>query len=486
MTFRRRLTLLAGGAVAVAIVLASVLGFFAVRGQLRSEIDGSLRDRVTAFEHGTPGSVPSGGGLLRRGLTGLPGMGFRAGDPEAYSVVSSATGHSISFNDVGRHIALPITGAIKAVATRKRRTALYDTHVGHDHVRVIVTQAFLVNQATGERQAVAVAWGRSLGEVDSVLHRLRLIFLLAGLGGIALALGLGWLIARRATAPLARLTEAARHVADTRDLARRIEASGHDEIASLATTFNEMLDALEKSVDELDASVRAQRQLVADASHELRTPITSLRTNIEILRSPRGAELDEARRHELLDTVVAQTEELTVLMNDVIELARGDQPTAGHEPLRMDELVEDALERASRHSPQTRFAPELEETTVVGASRRLTRAINNLLDNAVKWNTPGASVEVVLRDGVLRVRDHGPGIPEDELPHVFDRFFRGAQSREQSGSGLGLAIVRQVAEDHGGSVTAARAAGGGAVFELRIPVAPQAEPATEAPPAIVA
>ncbi len=324
-----------------------------------------------------------------------------------------------------------------------------------------------IDRFTGEK--AAVAFGRSLSEVDQVLHRLRLIFALAGLAGIALAAALGRLLAGRATAPLGRLTEAAEHVARTRDLASRIDAAGTDEIASLATSFNAMLDALEKSVDELDASVRAQRQLVADASHELRTPITSLRTNIEILRT-RGDELEESRKLELLDTVVVQTEELTVLMNDVIELARGDQPTAGHEPLRMDEIVGEALERATRHAPDQEFVSDLDETIVLGASSRLSRAVNNLLDNAAKWNTPGRPVEVVLHDGVLRVRDHGPGIPEDELPQVFDRFFRGAQSRERSGSGLGLAIVRQVAEDHGGGVTAAHAEGGGSVFELRLPV----------------
>jgi two-component system sensor histidine kinase MprB len=469
VTFRGRLTLLAGGAVAIAIVLASVLGYLAVRSQLRSEVDNSLRGRVVS---GMPINV--GGDF---GYGGRLGRGNRPGDADAYQTVISASGaRQTSAGDL--HIPLPITRTLKQVASGKREVALYDTHVDGVHVRVITAQAV---DPAGNRYGVAL--GRSLAEVDSVMRRLRLIFLLAGGAGIALAMGLGWLVARRATAPLARLTEAARHVADTRDLAGRIKASGHDEIASLATTFNEMLDALEKSVEELDASVRAQRQLVADASHELRTPITSLRTNIEILRSPRGAELGEERRSELLDTVVAQTEELSVLMNDVIELARGDQPSAGREPLRMDEIVEEALERTARHAPDTRFEADLQETTVVGVSGRLTRAVNNLLDNAVKWNAPGEPVEVTLRDGMLRVRDHGPGIPEDELPHVFDRFFRGAQSRAQSGSGLGLAIVRQVAEDHGGSVSAARAQGGGAVFELRLPVV-RRERAADAPVAV--
>ena len=461
MTFRRRLTLMSGGAVAIAIVLASVLGYMTVRGELRGQVDDSLRQRIDEIVH-TPAGL--GLGRMLQGGGGPPG---RPGDPNAYLQIYDTTGAArlqTAGGDDGasQRIVLPSSAKASAVAGGSGTdVTLYDQKVGGDSVRVAL-------QPVPGYGALAV--GRSLSEVDSVLDRLRLIFALALVGGIALAVALGRWVALRATAPLARLTDAAEHVARTRDLASRIDASGTDEIASLATTFNAMLDALETSVGELDESVRAQRQLVADASHELRTPITSLRTNIEILRT-RGQELSEEKRGELLDTVVVQTEELTVLMNDVIELARGDQPTEGREVVRLDELVGDALDRASRHAPGTRFFIDLDETVVHGASGRLTRAINNLLDNAAKYSPEGAPVEVSLHDGVLRVRDHGPGIPADELPHVFDRFFRGAHTRDRSGSGLGLAIVRQVAEDHGGTVSAAAAEGGGSVFELRLPVA---------------
>ncbi|HZO37230.1 MAG TPA: HAMP domain-containing sensor histidine kinase [Solirubrobacteraceae bacterium] len=457
MTFRRRLTLLIAGTVAFAIVLASGLGYLAVRGQLRSEVDSSLRARAVEVVRE----------VQVNGFSSFQ-MPVEPGDPDAYAQLITVDGRAGLTTANTNRIPLPVGDTAKLVAAGRREATLYDARVGPAHVRVL---------AIPVQNGGAVAFGRSLREVDHILHRLRWIFILAALGGVALAVVLGRTIAVRMTTPLRRLTQTAEHVAQTRDLAQRMDASGADEIASMATSFNAMLDALEISVGELDASVRAQRQLVADASHELRTPITSLRTNVEILRT-RFAELPAERRDMLLDTVVEQTEELTVLMNDVIELARGDHMPESREPVHVDEILGEALARTARHAPDTVFDATIEETTVLGAASRLTRAVNNLLDNAVRWNAPGQPIEVALHDNVLRVRDHGPGIPEDELDHVFDRFFRGAHTREQTGSGLGLAIVRQVAEDHGGTVTVANAGDGGAVFTLTLPPAPAATEAT--------
>ena len=229
-----------------------------------------------------------------------------------------------------------------------------------------------------------------------------------------------------------------------------------------AAAFNGMLTALEDSR-------QAQRRLVTDASHELRTPLTSLRTNLEVLGRP-GA-LPEADRERLRADLVAQIEELGELVGDLIELARDGEPNGEpHEPLRLDELVGAAVERAQRHAPAVHFASDLEPSEVTGARSRLDRAVANLLDNAAKWSRPGGTVEVVLRDGELTVRDHGPGIADDDLPHVFDRFYRSTAARGRAGSGLGLAIVRHVAEGHGGSVRAEAADGGGALLRLALPI----------------
>jgi two-component system sensor histidine kinase MprB len=222
-------------------------------------------------------------------------------------------------------------------------------------------------------------------------------------------------------------------------------------------------------LEALDDSQRAQRQLVADASHELRTPLTSLRTNLEVLGT--GRDLPAADRERLRRDLVAQLEELGELVGDLVELAR-DGELAGDpaEPLRLDELVGAAVERARRHAPQVAFDVDMEPCVVTGERGRLDRAVANLLDNAAKWSPPGATVEVRLRDGELTVRDHGPGIAEQDLPYVFDRFYRATAARGRAGSGLGLAIVRQVAELHAGTVSAESAPGGGALLRLALPV----------------
>ena len=265
---------------------------------------------------------------------------------------------------------------------------------------------------------------------------------------------LGRLFANRALRPVAELTDAVEHVELTGDLTPRIavdERGERDEVGRLAGRFNAMLGRLQTSRAELDASVDAQRRLVTDASHELRTPVTSVRTNAEVLREQ--PDLPVAQRNEILDDVVAQADELGLLVADLIELARdGEPPTAAErEDVRLDELVAEAVARARRLAPGATFTLDAEPVVVEGHRERLSRAVNNLLDNAVKHGPADGPVEVrVLADGVVTVRDHGPGIPAAEREHAFDRFWRGADARARPGSGLGLAIVRQVAESHGG------------------------------------
>jgi two-component system sensor histidine kinase MprB len=232
-------------------------------------------------------------------------------------------------------------------------------------------------------------------------------------------------------------------------------------VGRMAARFNTMLDTLE-------GSVAAQRRLVADASHELRTPVTSLRTNIEVLLA--GEDLPEPSRRRVLEDVREQTEELSGLITDVIELARGEVPVSGTEDVRLDEIAAVTAGRVGRSHPDTRFELDLEPTVVEGLPDRLARAVGNLLDNAAKYGPPGGVVEVRVRAGEVAVRDHGPGVPGAEAPFVFDRFYRGDGARGRQGSGLGLAIVRQVAESHGGGVTVEEAPGGGALFRLRLPV----------------
>jgi two-component system sensor histidine kinase MprB len=489
MSFRRRIALASAGAVAVAVVLASVLIYLLTSNQLHSQVDSQLRNRgretsrVRRFlEARRPASGASERGPLGLALGALPPTpASSTGKPPRKAASGNATGDLFgrlppSPNQVrgyqqivgpgGRIIArsapevsLPVDASTRRLAEHGGKPVFGDARVNGISLRM------LAEPLGGGR---AVQFAQPLSEVDSLLSRLRLILALLDLGGIALAALLGRLVAGAAVAPLRRLGQATEHIALTRDLSGRIETSGGDEIGTLATSFNAMLDALEQSMSALDASVHAQRQLVADASHELRTPITSLRTNIEILQH-QAENMEPQERRRLLSDVVEQIEELTLLMNDLIDLARGDGPRADNEEVRLDLLVEEAVERARRHSPATPLEVEVSPTIVIGVPARLARAVANLIDNAVKYSPAGEPVQIVLGTEELTVRDHGPGIPAEDLPHVFDRFYRGAEARGRPGSGLGLAIVRQVAAQQRGSVTAEPAPGGGTVMRLRLP-----------------
>ena len=304
---------------------------------------------------------------------------------------------------------------------------------------------------------------RPLDEVDRTLSRLRLILLAVAAAGVALAAALGVVVTRATLAPVRRLTGAAEDVSKTLDLSHRIELGGDDELGRLAASFNRMLETLERSVG-------AQRQLVADASHELRTPITSIRMNVELLARKDG--LTDPERVRVLAAALSQLDEMTNLVAEILELARGDRQNLDEDDVRLDEIVEDAVQRVRASTSGIEFRTEVEPTVVRGVSSRLARAVGNLLDNAAKWSPPGGTVEVTLASGELVVRDHGPGVEPEDVPHVFDRFYRSRAARAKPGSGLGLAIVRQVADDHDGTAGVENAPDGGALFRLRFPVLP--------------
>ena len=308
---------------------------------------------------------------------------------------------------------------------------------------------------------VAIQVAASLQETEDTLSTLVLILVLVSIGGIALAAALGPVVARTALAPAGEVSDAAQEVARTRDLTRRIEVRGDDELGRLSSSFNEMMAALERS----EAS---QRRLVADASHELRTPLAVLRTNIETL--DRVHDMTDDERGRLIEDVTDELEELTALVSDVVELAR--EPGAEAmvtQDVAMDELTRDAIERARRRFRELTFEESISPGLVTGDPQRLGRAISNLLDNAAKWSPEGGTVEVSSSGGRVSVRDHGPGFAPGDLPKVFDRFWRSDEARGKHGSGLGLAIVQRVAEEHGGSASAANADGGGAVVTIELP-----------------
>ena len=302
-----------------------------------------------------------------------------------------------------------------------------------------------------------VRTARPLTEANATIARVRWLLLALTLGGALAAALLGRLAANAVLRPVRALAGTVREVSATRDLNRRIPVSGRDELASLAADFNAMLAALAESQ-------QAQQQLIADASHELRTPLTAHRANIELLARP---DLPVEQRQRVLGAAVRAMERLSALVGDLIVAARDGRSVDAREPLALDELVAAAVERAQHRASRLHFESRLEPYRFVGARSRLERTVDNVLDNAIKWSPPGGTVEVRLAAGTLTVRDHGPGIAEADLPHVFDRFYRAAAARALPGSGLGLAIVKQTVDDHGGSVTVANADGGGALLTLR-------------------
>jgi two-component system sensor histidine kinase MprB len=441
MSFRARLALVATAAVALAVVLASAAVYVVVRNQLRGTVDDALKGRAAEISRFPLRAFQSGDqAFLERG----PGLGEAPG----YIQVVTLDGDTIRAPDA--RVALPVSDRVLEVAQGQSGSFFEDAHVSGVHLRVLSIPG---------NSGFAVQIARPLTEVDASLGRIRVFLIIIALAGMAIAAVLGLAVSRAALAPVRRLTAATERVTATGDLSERIEAGGEDELSRLAASFNTMLAALEEST-------RAQRQLVADASHELRTPLTSLRTNIEVLASEK--KLSPEERERLLHDVVEQTGEMTSLIAELIELARVGRPPTAPEDVRLDLLAADAVDRAARDRPAVRFSPDLHESTVHGEAASIERAIGNLLDNAAKWSPLGGEVEVHVRDGELTVRDHGPGIDEADLPYVFDRFYRATTARGMPGSGLGLAIVRQVAEAHGGTVTAERAEGGGTRISLRL------------------
>jgi two-component system, OmpR family, sensor histidine kinase MprB len=442
MSFRARLAIAAATAVALAVVLASVTVYVVVRSELRSTLDSALRDRAAEIQHEPLRAFQAGDdAFLEPGpqLGGAPG----------YFQVVSANGDTIRLPN--ETVELPVTDAVREVASGQRDAYLSDADVAGLHVRVITVPY--------GSQGLAIQIARPLTEVDHSLSRIRTYLLLIAAIGIALAAALGLAVARTALAPVRRLTGATEKVTETRDLSERIDASGTDELSRLAGSFNTMLAALEEST-------RAQQQLVGDASHELRTPLTSLRTNVEVLAG--GRELPAEERERLLRDVVEQLNEMTTLVAELSELARGELEPGEAEDVRLDLLAADAIERTRRNRPNVRVVADLEESVVHGVPASIERAVANLLDNAAKWSPPDGEVEVSVKDGEVAVRDHGPGIDEADLPFVFDRFYRASSARGLPGSGLGLAIVRQVAESHGGQVRAEPAEGGGTRMIMRL------------------
>lgn len=492
MSLRARVTLAAGAAVLIVVVAVSTVLYVLVRHDLHSQVDESLEARARAQPQ-----------VVRDMANRIETPGGRI-VLDAYVQFLDQNGQVIR----GSPASLPVADDAVEVARGERTEAFYDTEINGEPMRVYTvppsSSIVVRSPVTGSRPVAAMQFGESLADVEDALGQLVAWLTLISVVATGLATALGALVAATAVKPVHRLSYAAHTVARTGDLSHRIPVSGRDELAELAGSFNTMLDALE-------GSLAQQRQLVADASHELRTPLASVRTNVEVLQ--RAGDLDPDEREQVIRDIVAQIAELTRLVEDLVELARGD--TAEEEPTQtvdLDDVVADVVRQARTNHPSvdlvlrtaspappasppastTSAGPEAsasgdaeaasavvdsdqaatgadgEPNTVTAAPQRLARAIRNLIDNAAKWSPPGGQVTVEVSRGAVSVTDAGPGIDPDDLPHIFDRFYRSSKARGMPGSGLGLAIVKQVADSHGGSVTVENLDQGGACFTLTL------------------
>ncbi len=484
MSLRTRLTLAGGGAVFAALALASLVIFFDVRSNLRDQIDLSLIqtaqniDTKMALDLHT--RKPSKG-LANRGNKQVPAGPVLGADasvdfqiiPNLASVRKQvgATGKAnLTAPDDSSATtpkpttvkALPAATSVKAnsfaplmphdISVAEGLAPPYFRDVTYERVPLRLYTMRLSSSSDG-----LVRSARPVTEADATISRVRWLLITITLAGALAAALIGRIAAAAVLGPVRRLASVVEEVTTTRDLNQRIPVSGHDELSSLAGSFNGMLAALENSL-------LAQQQLIADASHELRTPLTAHRTNVELLARP---DLPAERRPHVLNAAIRGIEELSTLVGDLLTAARTGKSLDTRTPVALDKLVQAAVERAQRRAPALRFKTRIDPYALIASPARLERAIDNVLDNAVKWSPEDAVVEVTLADGQLEIRDHGPGIDAADLPRVFDRFHRSAAARGLPGSGLGLAIVKQTVDDHGGTLNAANAAGGGTIVTLR-------------------
>ncbi|MGW0968235.1 HAMP domain-containing sensor histidine kinase [Streptomyces sp. NPDC002516] len=471
LPLRSRLALLVAAAVAFAVAAVSVTCWFIVQGKLYDQVDAQLGGadfrlnggQATALLAACPQHVDKSTDLMR---------------PRDYYVQLVKPNGAACVFDTSAGV-VKTTAQDRSVAAnpdRDTQTFHNTTDANGNDVRVRTTP-LLVGFGPGAQlyPDVALTIGVSLRDTQKTLNDLALVLLLVGGIGVVGAGAAGLWVARAGLRPVDKLTDAVEHVARTEDLTIRIpvDEESDDEIARLSRSFNSMTASLASSRE-------LQQQLIADAGHELRTPLTSLRTNIELLtRSEEiGRPIPPADRKALLASVKAQMTELAALIGDLQTLSRSD---AGHtadrvEVVALQDTVEAALRRARLRGPELAITAELEPWFVRAEPSALERAIVNILDNAVKFSPPGGTVDVRLKDGELTVRDHGPGIPGDELPHVFDRFWRSPDARALPGSGLGLSIVARTVQQCGGEVTLSPAQGGGTIAAVRLPGAPTAPP----------
>ena len=450
MTLRNRVSVAAAaGVLIVAAAVSSVLYFF-YAASLHSRIDAELLDAAqqassilqrishsTAESQSTPGiSEPVTVGTVQVQLFLKPPVA--AGQPTPFGQFDS-----------------------RDVAVAEHEQPAYFANARHGGQQFRVYTAAMPGMSGALVRTVQAA-----NADDGALRNAALLLAGLTLGAAAVTYGAARLTAGRILRPIGQLTAAAEHVTQTRDLTARLDATGtNDEVGRLAASFDTMLAALHESVT-------AQRQLVADASHELRTPLTSLTTNLDLLED--GAGLADPQAPALVRAAREQAGELDQLITDLLDLARYGESAPHRETVRLDLLTGEAVHRVRQRMPRAPIVVDLQPCLVHVDPAGVDHAICNLIDNAIKWNPPDVAVHVAVAEAHVSVTDHGPGIPDEDLPHIFERFYRAPAARGMPGAGLGLAIVARIAQANDATADV-RTGPDGSTFTLAFHPHPRAE-----------
>ena len=441
----RRLAVLTVLSLFLVVFAVGITAWASTRWSLYHQLDEQLAD-VAQELHATVQRDP-------QTLGGLTAESTRTANVEVFVVRADGTVTSLP------GVPMPFAPGPKDLAAARTQVA------SQPHTMMLPSGAELRVMAVPfqhEGQNYALVAARPLTDTNATLSQLWSVLVAVGVVGVlGVAVG-GYFVSKQALAPIRQLSRAVAQITETDEL-KPIPSNSSDDLGNLTESFNTMLNSLATSRER-------QKRLIADAGHELRTPLTSMRTNVELLVADESRHmLPEGARAEILHDVAAQLGEFTSLVGDLVQLSREDNVTSAPEPLDFAEVVGNAVARVRRRGPNLRFDVELDPLYLMGEADTLERAVTNLLDNAVKFSPPGGTVRVHLEGDTLRISDEGPGIAEEDLPHVFDRFYRSDRARNTPGTGLGLSIVMHTAQAHGGSVTAGRAAEGGAEFTMTLP-----------------
>ena len=447
MTFRSRVITATLGAAAIAVILACLASFVTTRNSLLHSVDESLNAQASQ-------AMPSGS------TSSSNGDDQRIG---AYVLLVLPSGLTVPASSV------PVDQTILSVAKGDTARVLRSVNVrGHFYRELIISMpvgsvvsgsngTYITKTTTAELFIVDIT-----GQVIELRNLVRTLLVVAA-GGLLLALTLGLFLARAALHPLEKVTNEIEAIAETNDMGYRLDEGDEDELGRLRRVFNRLLSTVE-------SSQALQRQLVLDASHELRTPLTSLRTNAQVLSKASQLSADDLLL--LTGDMVTQVDELASLVTDLGELARGERSEGPIEALRLDECVDECVDTARTYAriKDISIETEVSTSTVLGRHDRLTRAVSNLLTNAIKFTPAGSEIRVTTAAGVVTVSDSGPGVATQDVPLIFNRFWRSPLSRGLPGSGLGLSIVDQVVSELGGHVDVDRdPLLGGARFSITLP-----------------